>query len=199
MKRALFLAALCVASCKTEVTLPKDKLPVASEQLVPMPDGHPDATGLNVLSPLPRRLSLDQIESSLDSIAGLPPGTVKLDPVLSVTLGRPDYARVTEENLEPGPLFMKFLQDVAVGACQGIGDYDQTRPQADRVMIRFPTVDENLAFMLLRWTGLQGELATTQKARLRTLYDAGATGPRALGGYEAVCVGLTTSPEFLLY
>ena len=198
MRRALVLAALALVSCQ-QTKVPKEKPPVAAEQLTPMPDGHPDIKGLAVLSPAPRRLSLDQIEQSLDNIANLPPGTVKLPADLSVTLGRPDYARVTEENLEPGPLFMKFLQDVAVGACQGIADYDQTRPVADRVMIRFPSVDENISFMLLRWTGIEGPLAATYQTRLRTLYDAAASGPRPLAGYEAVCVGLTTSPEFLLY
>ena len=67
-------------------------------------------------------------------------------------------------------------------------------------MTRSTGVDENIRFMLLRFTGIDGQDAPPYLTRLRAAYDRGATStarPRA--GYEAVCIALFTSPEFLLY
>lgn len=207
MNRVHFVAAaLLLAACgKTEeVTvppLPKERPEVFAEKLPPMPDGHPDLPSLTVRSRAPRRLSISQIERSLDAIGNLPPGTVKLPADLAVTLGRPDYDRVTEESLEPSPLFMKFMVDMGAFACTSLGDFDPQRPTRERLMTRFgDDVEKNLQFMLLRFTGIEGEAAAPHLPRLKAAYDRGAqSSTRTLGGYEAACIALFTSPEFLLY
>lgn len=176
---------------------PVERLPVSV--MPTMPVTHPDVTGLAVLSAVPRRLSIDQLERAIDSVANLAPGTVKLPAALSVTLGRPDYQRVTEENLEPTPLFMKFLFDIAVGVCSSVSDGEAARPVADRLMTRFSTRDENLKFMALRFTGLDGPAAEPLVQRLITVHTAASSSPKPRAGYEAACVALITSPEFLLY
>ncbi|MEW5740754.1 MAG: hypothetical protein AB1938_17635 [Myxococcota bacterium] len=203
MRTTLALVALALAGCTTTTEVPPppppESLPVTIDALPPMPDGHPDLPGLAVPSPAPRRLSIEQLQSSLDAIGELPPGTVQLPADLKVTLGQPDYLRVTEENLEPTPLFMKFLGDIAVSACNSLSDYDVVRPAGERVMTRFPTRDENLRFMLLRFTALEGAAADGYLPRLQALYDAASASPRPRAGYEAVCMALITSPEFLVY
>jgi hypothetical protein len=176
---------------------PVEKLPVSV--MPTLPATHPDISGLAVLSASPRRLSIDQLERSFDAVANLPPGTVRLPPALTVTLGRPDYQRVTEENLEPNPLFMKFLFDIAVGACSNLSEQEPRRPAVDRLMTRFSTRDENVKFMTLRFTGLDGAAAEPLVQRLIAVHTAASSSTRPRAGYEAVCVALITSPEFLLY
>ena len=125
---------------------------------------------------------------------------VKLPPDLAVTLGRPDYKRVTEEQLEPTPLFMKFMVDLSGFYCKGLADAESQRPAGQKFYTRFPTVDENLRFLLLRFTGIEGTEADPYVTRLQAAYTAGAQSTTLLlGGYQAVCMSLFTSPEFLLY
>jgi hypothetical protein len=178
---------------------PVQKPEVLADKLPPMPNGHPDLGALTIASRAPRRLSVDQLERSLDEIGNLPKGSVKLPPDLAITLGRPDYARVTEESLEPTPLYMKFMLDLGAIYCGNLADYEPTRPAADKFYTRNANVDDNLAWLLLRFTGIEGEGAKPYLTRLRAAYDRGAKGARPLGGYEAACLSLFTSPEFLLY
>ena len=75
---------------------------------------------------------------------------------------------------------------------------EATRTDA-KIFTRFTTVDENLRFLLLRFTGIEGSDADPYVARLQTVYQAGSQSSAPLSGYQAVCVSLFTSPEFLLY
>ena len=204
--RLLLLAATaaCGDGGKKTAGPPAPAMPkapaVVTQRLPDMPEGHPDLGGLKVASRGPRRMSVDQIERSLDTIGDLPPGTVKLPADLAVTLGRPDYNRVTEENLEPTPLFMKFMVDFGTIYCTNLSDAEAGRPAGERLMTRFPALDDNLRHMLLRLTGIEGAAADPYLARLRAAHERGARSTaRARGGYEAVCLALFTSPEFLLY
>lgn len=207
MKR--FFAALLAVSCSTTTPVepapidvplpPPEPLPVLRTPAPPMPQGHPDVTSLSTPSAAPRRLTIDQLERAIDDVANLPRGTVKLPAALAVTLGKPDYGRVTEETLEPSPLFMKFLVDIGVGACLNISEYEPSRPKAERLMTRFDTKEENLAFMVLRFTGLEGAPAAPLIERLQTVHSTASSSRRPRAGYEAVCLALITSPEFLLF
>lgn len=162
--------------------------------------GHPAPRGLDVLSRGPRRLSVAQVERALDEIGNLPPGTVRLEPGLAAALGRPDFGRVTEESLEPSPLFMKFMMDLGAIACRNLTDYEPARPLSERVFTRHPETADNLRHLLVRFTGIEGAAAEPYLERLQRVFQAGRSGPRGeLGGYEAVCLALFTSPEFLLY
>ncbi len=203
MKRlTLTLAALLFCACRNEPppSPPKGRPEVLVDKTPPLPEGHPDLPALKVASRSVRRLSVEQIERSLDVIGNLPPGTVRLPDNLALTLGQPDYDQVTEESLDTSPLFMKFMLDLGGIACTNLSDAEPNRPVADRLMTRFSTVDENLRHMLLRFTSIEGDAAKPYLERLKATYEAGArstTRPR--GGYEAVCIALFTSPEFLLY
>jgi hypothetical protein len=197
---ALLGLALCTACPSSTAVPPKPKVTpdVLAEKLPNMPNGHPDLGSLSVASRAPRRLSVHQLERSLDSIGEFPPGSIDLG-ALALTLGEPDYDRVTEESLDPSPLYMKFGLDLGVFFCNALSDYEAQRPAAERVMTRFPTVEENLAFLLFRFTSLEGEAAADYLPRLKAAYDRGAKSVRPLGGYEAACISLFTSPEFLLF
>ena len=89
---------------------------------------------------------------------------------------------------------------VAGFACTGLSDYDPQRPVEDRVLSRYTDETENLRYILLRFTGIEGVDADVYVERLRTVYRAGKTGARGeRGGGEAVCIALLASPEFLTY
>jgi len=171
---------------------------IAGVQVGQWPQGHPVVEGLGVLSRGPRRLSVDQLERSIEVILKTDRGTVVLPADLAATLGRPDYRRVTEESLEPSPLFMKFMMDLAKFVCDGIVDLDAARP--DQVILtRYSDVDTNLDHLMLRFWGLEGEAATPYRDRLRSAYDSASASLGAAAGWEAVCLSLATSPEFLIY
>lgn len=203
MKR-LLLACLMLAGCsKPAAVIPAPEVPkppaVAVASVPQMPTGHPALPALKVSSRGPRRMSVDQLEKSLDAIGNVPPGTVKLPPDLAFTLGRPDFRRVTEESLDPSPLFMKFMVDLSVFFCDAMADAEATRPAADRLFTRYPTSEENLKHLLLRFTAIEGAEADPYLARLKKAYDAGTQSTKTYGGYRAACMALFNSPEFLLY
>lgn len=198
-------AVVATTGCEAEKTPPVEAAPRDKPQVIPelqpeMPVDHPEVVGLEVLSRGPRRMSVDQIERSIEKIGELPVGSIALDPSLALALGRPDYLRVTEESLEPSPLFMKFMMDLAGYVCTALSDYDPMRPQEQRVLNRFPNREENIRYMLLRFTGVEGAAADEYIPRLSAAWDEGLTGARGeKGGGEAVCMSLFTSPEFLIY
>lgn len=197
----LLLAALLLG-CTAEPMAPPPPPPaeVARQVLPPMPEGHPDVAALSVLSRGTRRMSVEQLERSLDSIGQLPPGSVKLPDSLALTLGRPDYLQVTEETLEPSPLFMKFMMDLGGIFCSNVSDGDPARPLEQRVLTRFSNRDENLRYLVLRFTGIEGAAADPYVERLRPVFEQGRSGAKGeASGWQAVCVALFTSPEFLLY
>ena len=68
-----------------------------------------------------------------------------------------------------------------------------------RFFTRFETVDENLRYLLLRFTGIEGADADAYVTRLKAAYEEGSQSAVSLSGYQTVCVALFTSPEFLLY
>lgn len=203
MNKLLFVSLLAVCACqkKTEPPPAPPKVPEVNKiSVAQMPAGHPSLPSLTVQSRGPRRLSVDQLEKALDQIGNVPAGTVVLPPDMAFTLGRPDYKRVTQEQLEPSPLFMKFMVDLGGAFCTNIAMAEAGRPTDQKVFTRYGTVDENLSYMLLRFTGIDGDDAAPYLPRLKSAYDTGAQNATlTLGGYQAVCMSLFTSPEFLLY
>jgi hypothetical protein len=179
---------------------PRPMPPLTSTAEPDMPDGHPDLSQLTVASRGPRRMSVDQLSRSIDQIGGLAAGTVKLPDSLAQALGKPDYGHVTEEALDPSPLFMKFMMDLGGTVCTNLSDYDPMRPEDQRVLTRYADEEQNIRYMLVRFTGLEGAAADPYVPRLKTVRASGAQGARGdKGGWEAVCLALFTSPEFLIY
>ena len=203
MKRLVgLMAVLASAACSqkpVEVVPPPPPPKVLTDPAPHMPDGHPATSDLAISSRGPRRMSVDQLERSLDLVADLPPGTVKLPADLAVTLGRPDYKRLTEEQLLPSPLFMKFMLDFSALYCSNLAMFEPTRPANEKFFTRFPTVDENIRYLLLRFTGIEGTDGDAYLTRLKAAYEAGSQAATPLSGYQTVCIALFTSPEFLLY
>lgn len=209
MKRfVLAVVAVLSAACQkpVEAMPPPPPLKVLTDPSPSMPAGHPALGDLAISSRGPRRMSVDQLERSLDAIGDLPAGSVKLPADLAVTLGRPDYKRVTEEQLQPTPLFMKFMLDLSVFYCSSLAGAEAGRPLDTKMFTRFPTVDENIRYLILRFTGIEGTDADAYATKLKAAYDTGTQAlgppggpPPVLPGYQAVCMSLFTSPEFLLY
>src|SRR5262245_53908973 len=100
----LSLASLLGCPAKDEVQPPveRPKTPATVTELPSMPVDHPDIDSLKVLSTGPRRLSVEQLERSVEVIiGGIPEGQFNLDTNLALTLGEPDYLTRTDESLEP--------------------------------------------------------------------------------------------------
>jgi len=67
-----------------------------------------------------RRMHVDQLQASIERVTGgirWTDGDDDLLEELAGTLGRPDYLEVTHEDLEPGLVFQKFLDDAAIAVC----------------------------------------------------------------------------------
>jgi hypothetical protein len=158
-------------------------------------------TSLDVDAAAARRMSVAQLERSLEVVAGFPEGSVQLPANLAFTLGQPDFRSVTEPSREPSPLFMKFMVDLAGFVCGQILEADRARPASQRVLSRHEDLDENLRSVWFRFTGISGADADADVARLREAYQSAtaSTGDNEDAGRVAVCMAAATSPEFLLY
>lgn len=156
-----------------------------------------------------RRLSVDELRRSIPEIFGgitwtVPVGrneAVGFDQ-LSRTLGEADYIQSTVNNLDPTPLFLKFMDDMAGDVCEKaiLQDAGTTRP-ADRIIVRETNIDANLRYLRLKLHGLHvADDAMDGLVELRALYDdivAESGDPN--DGWFGVCVAMVTAPEFLAY
>jgi hypothetical protein len=206
-KLPVLASGLALAACG-EAEAPPEPAPAPAPEVAeraprdPLPAHHPEVEDLQVASRGPRRLSVEEIERTWESIAGLPPGEVQIPENLARSLGDPDWLSVTEPNLEPSPLFMKFMVDLGAILCSQLLRGDRQRPPEARVLLRHPRdVDANLRQLILRFWAVDARSPDhPDVARLRAVYETarrGATGDQ--GGWLAVCIALSTSPEFLLY
>jgi hypothetical protein len=174
------------------------------------------------------RLSLQQLRETLPVVMGTDvdgaPITWRFSStrdgldVFAGALGEPDYIQSTDENLEPSPMYLKLMDDLARHVCDRALAADAAREgPASRVLMRHvalvdtaasnPTgVDENLRYLLLRFHGTH--LPASDDAALapwRGLFAAATSGSGLTGaaavkeGWRAVCVALLTAPEFHLY
>ncbi len=196
----LLSGALLMGACSAEGEAePPLASPAVRTRQPDLPAEHPAVAQLGIRSRGPRRLSVTQLEKSLDALGNLEPGTVVIPPDLALTLGRPDFLRVYQTSLEPSPLFMKFMMDLGAIICSNLASGDPQRPEQDRVFTRYPDRKDNLEYMVLRFIGLEGEQAQPYITRLDRVYIAADPAPAPLSGYEAACIALITAPEFLLY
>ena len=85
-----------------------------------------------------RRMNVDQLKTAMEQVSGgigwtevVDGEAVDLFDQLSVTLGRPDYLASTHEELAPGLLFQKFLEDASRSICPTLAEPD---PQAESVL-----------------------------------------------------------------
>lgn len=147
----------------------------------------------------PRRLSVSELERTWEVAIGAPPYSVQIPEALARTLGDPDYLSVTTPNLEPSPLFMKFMTDLGLILCGQLLEADQSRTEPERILLR-SDVDAGLRDLVLRFWALERAPGDPELVRLRQAYDAATAGTGSpAGGWLAACLAVSTAPEFLLY
>ena len=195
------------------------------------PIDHPPVDPAKILkSAEVRRMTIQQLRKSLPVAFGLDENgeeiTWKLGDQSGLdkmgdSLGEADFIDTTEDGLEPSPLYLKFMDDVARDVCNRALVTDLTKTdKADRVILRHvdpadtesdnPTgVADNLRYLKLRLHGVKvAEDDAPAIAPLRDLFttalEAAAAGDApdeadVEEGWRAVCVALVVAPEFHLY
>jgi hypothetical protein len=200
-------------------TAPTEPAVTATPKGPALPVDHPKVDLLT--SRETNRLSISQLRGTLAQVFGndvngqpitwrvqTQQGVVDGLDAFALTLGEPDYIVVTDENLEPSPLYLKFMGDLARDVCERAlaADWAKT-DKAQRVLVRYAEktdttgVDENLRYLRLRFHGIKvagGDDAPIASYRSLFSKTVAATGD-VREGWRAVCVALTTAPEFHLY
>jgi hypothetical protein len=232
--RKILLLSLCFAFACTQSTDAKPQLAAGPTEMA-LPFDHPPITGSggDAAGGVPatpdfvmgtRRLSVAQLKASLPVVLGgstwkTNSTTVGFDS-RAAALGQPDYVSITEENLEPSPLYLKFMADAARVACTDVMTADAALAQNARVMTRFVSltdttttkpgdVNANLRYLKLRFHGIKvqpaDDAAIADARKLFSSVVSGAAGTATVTaahvreGWKAVCIALLTAPEYHLY
>ena len=165
-----------------------------------------------------RRMDVDQLDAAMRRISGGPGWTdsnsdngTSMWQTLALTLGRPDYALTTNEDLQPSPIFQKYLSDAATAMCftlaaeallsEGVttpllphADVEETYASApDNVRLNMQTLLQN-------FHGTWTEAADPILDRWLGLFIAATdAGTHPILGWTSVCVALVTHPDFYTY
>lgn len=163
-----------------------------------------------------RRMDIDQLAASLSRVTGVTwtevvdQQTVDLFERLSGSLGKPDYQSSTDEDLSPGLLFQKFLDDAATMTCGTLLEREST-PSPDHHLMVHAGLDDrpddaddairaNLSAALLafhgRPVGPQDEALAPWHWLFTTVLDGGDDTRAA---WRTVCVALILHPDFSAY
>lgn len=212
MAAALALAVACnndppaQDSASTGTTAggdPTDGAPTegGSDESGDIPDGERQTGGRT-----PRRLSVDQVRTSLQTLLGQtyrggawvvdpqdPKGEVwredaDLLDAFAGALGRPDYNYTVSEALEAGMTFAKFVQDAARSTCRAAVEADIAAAASERHVLL--TVDEDdtlataeaairgdMATLALRFWGRQIAPESPEIDELIAVFTAAASAP----------------------
>ena len=162
----------------------------------------------------PRRLSVDQVRSSLALLLGQTyrGGAWVYDPLdpegqawredadlldaFAGALGRPDYNYTVVEGLEAGMTFAKFVQDAARSTCRAAVEADVTAaPESRHVLLHVEADDtlasaevgvrDTIAALALRFWGRDLGPAAPEVDELIEVFSAAATAPEWLDELEA--------------
>jgi hypothetical protein len=165
-----------------------------------------------------RRMDIDQLDRSLRAVTGGigwedGSGRNQFERYAS-TLGVPDYAQNTIEDRDVSVIFLKFLDDASRNVCQRLMRREEEGMEERTFLVHAsPTdvlpanrsaIDENLAYLLLRFHGHMLEPTAPEIERWRTVFEASSADPMggepsAMRGWNAVCVGLINHPDFYTY
>ena len=157
-----------------------------------------------------RRLTVEQLRRSIPVAMG---STAAGEPITwqvgskkglddnADTLGEADYISTTEDNMEPSPLYLKFMDDAARDVCKRALDADEAQTDAEkRTITRHADPNANLRYLKLRFHGIKvADDDSTSIAELRKLYDGAVATADEREGWHVVCVSLLTAPEFHIY
>lgn len=181
---------------------------VASGELIP--EAEPNTRRL-------RRVDLDQLnELFLGATEGIywsETGEVGGDNLLEElagTLGVPDYALMTYEDLEPSLIFQKYLGDAARSICMQLAQREQSDGAAavlledadleDTWETAPEKIDANLSRLLLRFHGRSTELHPESLELWRWLFrSAHHVSEDTAVAWRTICVGLISHPDFYLH
>lgn len=130
--------------------------------------------------------------------------------VLSLTLGKPDFVDMTQEDLTPSTLFQKFLGDAAANVCSKLIATDAKAAADKRVFFvkAEPTaspakdsaaIQANLAYLVKRWHGRTLAPTSPEIAQWQFLLASAQKLSTPAEGWQSVCVALATHPNFYTY
>ncbi len=194
-----FLPLLLVtAACGGEAKLTASSSPPTPVETVPDDLGRPY-----------RRMNLDQLQAAMTQATGgigwteVRDGqTIDLFEALSVTLGRPDYLSTTHEDLVPGLLFQKFLEDAARSVCPQWVAEEARRGPSERTLFVYGEPDDpsllsaHLSAALLRVHGRSVSESSPELQAWTALYEEAARRSSPETAWTAICVALFTHPDF---
>ncbi|MEM1009277.1 MAG: hypothetical protein AAGJ35_09750, partial [Myxococcota bacterium] len=121
---------------------------------------------------------------------------------LSRTLGQADYIYLTANNNEITPLFMKFMDDMASSLCHRAVARDLSDKNTKKIIVlNERNIDKTLRFLRLKFHNLYvPDNETKGIAAYRDFYDKVMfrTQDRKQA-WQAVCLLMMTTPEFMVY
>jgi len=165
-----------------------------------------------------RRMDIDQLDASIQRVTGGIAWTEgdgtsgdNLFEEMSLTLGKPDFLDATQEDLSVSLLFTKFLGDAARSVCAKLVARELTVTAEERVLMVMASpettvaqdsaaIEANMRYLLLRYHGqdlAQGDAGVT---RWTWLFESSVhVSGDPVAGWQTVCVGLITHPDFYSY
>lgn len=163
-----------------------------------------------------RRLDLDQLQQALIDATGhnwtadRGGAVVNRYDELADTLGKPDFAGITHEELAPTVMFQRFLDDAARSVCGQLIDSERTAASSDRVLFvhaastdQFATasarIELNLQMLLLRFHGRDFAVGSDAMRPWMWLYQQAEAGSDTETAWNTVCVALITHPDFYTF
>ena len=137
------LAWLGMSACSKDVTVAVQENPSGNA----LPVDHPPVPNLGTVSSQGQRLSIAQLRASLPVLMGseldggpvtwrLGNGQPGLD-AMALSLQEPDFVQITQEDLSPSPLYLKFMDDAARDVCNRALNADFQRTGTARVLLPF--------------------------------------------------------------
>lgn len=214
---AVILLFACGAPAPVEQR-PPDALPGTPHP--ELPTGSVGATGTaDIADPAPagrtpRRMNVDQLRAAMEQVSGgvvWEEDGVAMFEDLAPTLGRPDWITSTTEDLAPGLLFQKFLDDAATYTCEEILQREAASPDGHVLLVDATLADTwsgnpaavraNLSRAVLRWHGHVVPADDPALEPWTFLFESTllVTEDDTWAGWRAVCVGLFTHPDFYSY
>ena len=194
---------------------------------IPLPDVVLDPAGESPVAPPQvsqgrswRRMNLDQLSASMTQVSGglnwseLDDDGQPFDVLvaLSGSLGKPDFLNSNTEELEPGLLFQKFLDDAASAICaKWIARERDQAPSERRLLVSVDfsdtpetaaaAIDDDIRAALLRFHGRpiasEGADAEAVLAPWRRLISAVWTATGDMGrAWQSTCIAMFTHPDF---
>ena len=181
-----------------------------------------------MIVPRPRkRLNIDQLRASMLQVSGGIDWTEGsgnriryLFEDLALTLGRPDFAESTDEDLEPTLLFQKFLGDAARNICLKMIDADINAHRAieageptewtPRLLVHVGPNDTlssspdrvraNMQMLLQSFHGRRLSVDAPGLVHWHWLFESASfVTEQPAAAWAASCVALFTHPDFYLY